>query len=437
MLLIADDLVILVSLAGHEHHIALLGKHDGRTNGRRAIRDAQVTCPLRHSLLHLIENRLGIFVARVVGGENRRCSVRCGDAGHLGSLLTVAVTATTADHDERALLRANLVDRLQHILQRIGRMGVIDHTDHTPPRADALETTAHGLQQAQCRQHLLLLKAQLDSRSIHDQEVRGVETTRQRGPHLAPVQLQQHPVEVHLHDLATVVGHRAKRVVFHLGAAVLHHHRTVPIVPVREGKGALGQGIEEALLGLQVVGKGLVIVEVIVREIRKEASRKVQSVGAALHDGVRRTLHKAVVTPRIDHLAQHLVQANRVGGRMGRGDLPVVNLIDHRRDQSCTVAQLAHQLIEERSGSGLAVRAGDAHQLQLTARIAVEGRGHAGHRLLAILHHDIGHAGVYLRRQLLAHHSHSALLQGHRDKAVTIRRRTAHGKEATACNHAA
>ncbi len=424
-----------MALACNEDHIALLGQHHGRANCCRAIRNAQVARSDRHPLLHLVENRLGIFVARVVGRENRRRSVRGGNACHLGALLAVAVTPATTHHKERTLRRANLVDRLQDILQRIGRVGIIDHTDHLVSTTDALETTAHGLQQTQRLQDLFAFEAQLQRRGIDPQEVRGVEATRQRAPQLASVEFEQHPIQVHLYEFTTVVGHRAQRVAPNPRPCILHHHPTVAIIHIRQGKCPLRECIEEALFGLQILGKGLVVVEVVVREVGKKSTRKVQPISALLYNGVRRTLHEAVVASGIDHLAQHPVQANRIGGCMGRGHLSLVDLIDHGRDQPRTVAQLTHQLIEERRGSRFAVRTRHTDQLQLAARIIVEGRGHAGHRPLAILHQQVGHLGMNRQRQLLAHHRRSTALDRHRNKAMTIRSRSSHGKEAAAACH--
>ena len=125
--LVADDLVGLVPLARDEEDVAGPREHHGRADRLGPVGDAQVAHRGVEPGRHLVENRLGRLVAGIVRSEDGRRGVFHGDLRHLGPFRAVAVAAAAA-HREQLLRRgAQLADRPQHVLQRIGRMGVVHH----------------------------------------------------------------------------------------------------------------------------------------------------------------------------------------------------------------------------------------------------------------------------------------------------------------------
>ncbi len=380
---------------------------------------------------HLVEDGRRVLGAGVVRGEDRRVGVLHGDVRHLGPLGAVAVAAAAAHHEHPLPRAPDLAQRPQHVFERIGRVGVIDHGGGAVVRTHVLEAPVHRAQRAQQAQHLLLRLAQQQRRGVDREQVARIEPPEQSGPHLAAVDAQQHAVGVLLHDLAAEVGRRAQREGADRGARVLHHHLAVA------GERPAGQGVEERLLGPQVLREGLMVVEVVVREVGEDAAREVQAPDAVLHDGVRRALHEAVAAPGIDHLAEQGVEPDGVRrGVRGLGAARA-HAVDDRRNEPRLVAQSPEQLVEERGRGGLAVGARNAHQLELAARVAVPRRGQVGHRGVRVLHLDVGHALVRRSGHALAHHGCGAALHRHVDVVVSVALRAADREEAVARLHAA
>ena len=142
------------------------------------------------------------------------------------------------------------------------------------------------MQLADFDQQLVFVEAQCDGCAIDGQQVARVEAAHQLGEHLGAVDLEQHPIEVALHDDTFEVGVVFQGVAQFLGLSVLQHDSTVLVVKVGECEGALRQVVEEFLLGVAVVGHRLVVVEVVVGEVGEDAASEVQSGDAVLRHAV-------------------------------------------------------------------------------------------------------------------------------------------------------
>ena len=311
-------------------------------------------------------------------------------------------------------------------------MGIIDNGRHALLGVQWLETSAHRLQTTHSLQHLALIGPQQQRRTIDRKQIVGIEPAEELNPQLILPHTQQHTVEQHLQHLATEVGQRTQRVAAHLSAAVLHHHLAIAVIDINQCKGALVQSIEEQFLGPDILDKGAVIVQMVVREVCENSASELQPPDTLLHQRVRRHLHKAVVAARINHLAQHSIQADGIGCGMGRLNLTLANTIDHRRNQSRTISQRTKQIAEQRGNRSLAIGTRHTYQLQLMRGVVVEGGCHIGHSHIAILDNNITHLVAHIARQLLAHHNGGSRLNGLVDVLVAIGLRTSDSKEAVA-----
>ena len=157
-----------------------------------------------------------------------------------------------------------------------------------------------------------------------------------------------------------------------------------------------------------------------------------QSPRALLHDGMRRTLHETVFAPFVGHLAHHGVQPHGVGRGVGRLDDAFADFVDDRRDQPGLVAQCPHKVVEQCHGRGLAVGAGDAYELQLAARVAVEGRGHVGQRSRGVGDDDVGYSCGQFGGQLFADDGCGTPPDGGGDEIVPVGLCAARGEETVA-----
>ena len=97
---------------------------------------------------------------------------------------------------------------------------------------------------------------------------------------------ERHAFERLLNNLGRIVGDGANTVVATTGMRVLQHHFAVAVVEVGEGKGLLLQSVEERLLGVKVVLEGLVVVQMVARQVGKDATIEVEPADALLIDRV-------------------------------------------------------------------------------------------------------------------------------------------------------
>src|SRR3712207_8406865 len=88
-----------------------------------------------------------------------------------------------------------------------------------------------------------------------------------------------------LYDTCLKVGHAAGGVSLHGGLGVLYHHHAVLVVGIGNGKSALRQAVEKCFLGVTVVLKRLVIIQMVTCEVREKTAGKGQSADAFLRDG--------------------------------------------------------------------------------------------------------------------------------------------------------
>ena len=86
------------------------------------------------------------------------------------------------------------------------------------------------------------------------------------------------------------------------------------------------------------------------------------------------------------------------------GELAPVHPVDDRGDQSGPISQRAEKVGEQGRRSGLAVRAGNPHQLQLLGGMPVPGGGHAGHGPVRIPYRNVADLLVDEFGQTLAYH---------------------------------
>ena len=163
--------------------------------------------------------------------------------------------------------------------------------------------------------------------------------------HLSTIHLEQHTVEMALHDDAFEVSIVFQGITQLASPRVLQHERTVLIVQIGQGESTLWQHVEELFLGIAVVGHGLVVIQVVMRQVGEDATSKMQPSNAILSHTVGTHLHKGVLTIFIHHLLQQSVQLDRVrSGVCRRNNLTVDNILN-RREQTTIVARLGKESI--------------------------------------------------------------------------------------------
>ena len=148
-----------------------------------------------------------------------------------------------------------------------------------------------------------------------------------------------------LYDVGLIVGHAPDGVGLDLRLGVLDHDEAVLVIYVGDGKGRLGQAVEEGFLRIAIVLEGLMVVQVVAGQVGKDASHECQTADTLLRYGVAGAFHEGVFASCLHHLGQQLVQLNGVGGGMVSGEGLVIHVVAHRGQQSALVSHFAEHII--------------------------------------------------------------------------------------------
>ena len=177
------------------------------------------------------------------------------------------------------------------------------------------------------------------------------------------------------------------------------HVEAATIVHVDHRDGALGQQLEQPPLRGEVRLHVAVEIEVVARQVGEDAGGKSQPVDAAERERVRRDFHHTRAAAFDQHLAQHALQLGRFGRRARRVELALVDAIADRADATARHAGGFENRRQHVRGRRLAVRARDADEEQLLARIVVEGRRQRRQRRAIARRPEPGNRHVRRRRR--------------------------------------
>ena len=180
-----------------------------------------------------------------------------------------------------------------------------------------------------------------------------------------------------------------------VGAGVREHRppglarqaAAVRVVDVDRGRGAL----EQPRLGAVVVLHVGMEVEVVLREVGERGGGEPHAGHALELEGVRRHLHHAGRVAGVGHPPQHGLEVDALGSRPhDRLHAPADALLDGAEQPGLTAGRLEDG-VEQEGRRRLAVRPGDADDVERGGRVAVERVGGGGHRPPRRLDQDLRH----------------------------------------------
>ena len=236
-----------MAFAGDEHHAAGLRLAYGGAYGLAAVGDAECLAHIGggEACLHVGDDRVGLFEAGIVGGQDQMVGAKRGLAGHHRALSMVAVAAAAHHCRDLAVGADDLADRVEHIDQCVRRMRVVYDRHYPVGIAEGLESARHRHQLAHIDEHLLLREAQKHGGSVDIRQVVGVEFAREIHLHLAAVEHQQGPVETCLQDLAAEVGVATQRICVFARFGVLKHIHPCLVIDVDQSEGIGREHVEK------------------------------------------------------------------------------------------------------------------------------------------------------------------------------------------------
>ena len=149
----------------------------------------------------------------------------------------------------------------------------------------------------------------------------------------------------------------------------------VSICGVDHRRAALG---EKLPFGLIVAFDVAVVIQMFRCKIGKGGTGKEAPIQPLLLQRLGGGLHHHMGAAALKHLGQQLLQLPGVGGGIARGDGLLSHPVADGADQPRPDPQLDQRVMCEPGRGGLAVGAGDAQQLELSCRVAKEGRTQPG-----------------------------------------------------------
>ena len=258
-------------------------------------------------------------------------SARCTrDRPHQRALAAVAVAACPEDADQPAC--AELAGGLQHDVERVGRVRVVDDDGERLALVDRLEPPRHARHPAHALGDRVVVDVEEDPRRDRAEHVLDVEDPAQRcldldaagrEPPAAGTELEALGPDLRLRSQPERDERRAVRVV-----ELEREPATVLVADVHRRRWRRDPG-EEPALRLVVVLHRPVQVEVVLREVREHERVEAHPVEPTQRRAVRRGLDRDGLVARVEHLAEEPLQVDRLRRRVRRGPrLPADDPLD-------------------------------------------------------------------------------------------------------------
>jgi hypothetical protein len=438
----AEDLVVLVALAGDHHDVARRG-----LGHRRADRGAAIDVDVErvgHRRQDRVEDGPRIFGARVVAGHHRQVGLGRDRRAHLGPLGGIAIAAAAEHADQPAT--GQRPQRGQHVVERVRGVRVVDQDVEAGGVGHPLDAAGHAGQRLDAardrgvRQPERLTDAHrqrdVGDVVVADQRVRpdgqlaarGLHAGGDAGDRRALLDYPDRRAALRLVERALGRRHVQHGPRLRGGGGRRAHGDAGGIVDVdHRDAGPRQLAAEQQLLGLGVLLHRAVEVEVILRQVGERADRELDAGQAVHRQRRRRHLHHHVGHAIGDHPGERLVQ--HLGRR--RGVRRVVALaapaVVDRADHARLVAGGAQHRLDQVRGRGLAVGAGDADQRQPPRRVIGQRRDRVAQRARAVGDDQLRHREPVDRG--LDHHRRGAALDRGRDEGVAVAAPPAHRHE--------
>ena len=182
--------------------------------------------------------------------------------------------------------------------------------------------------------------------------------------------------------------------------------------------------LEQDGLGVTVGLHGLVEVQVVLGQVRKDAHSVMDAVHPVQEQGVGGGLHHHMGAAARAHLGQQSLQFKGFRGGALRGEDLLADHVLVGADESHLGPQgLLQDGLEQVGGGGLAVGAGDGHHGHRVRGVAVEIGAHHRQGAAGIRHPNIGNV---LPRGFFAQHRRRAGLHGLADEIMAVHSKAVH-----------
>ena len=178
---------------------------------------------------------------------------------------------------------------------------------------------------------------------------------------------------------------------------------------------------EQARLRLEVRLEGVMVVEVVLRQVGKRRDRERRGVRALKVERVAGDLHGHHVAARVAHAGEQMLQVGRFRRGVRRFLMYIADDGAHGADDARSLARHAGDMLYQVGGSGFAVSTRDAHQRKRARRIVVEARRRLGHGLARVGNDHFRDVSGVGQVDLALHHEHlRAMVDGVLGEGVAV-----------------
>ena len=221
---------------------------------------------------------------------------------------------------------------------------------------------SHGAESNQCIQRIL---TQHDGSRVDRKQIINVETSDERNTYFLIIDAEIHAVKRLFQNLAVEIGHAHHGVGLYGGSGVLYHDHAVFVISVGDGKSIFRQSVEECFLGITVVLKCLVIVQMVACQVGKDTSSKCQTTDSLLGYSMRADFHKGISTSFVGHSSQQLIQCNRVGSCVAGWDGFILYIVADSGTQTALITHFLEHVEQKGGNRCLSVGSGNTDEFHL------------------------------------------------------------------------
>ena len=373
--------------------MSLAEDHDAVARARRAYRVKDGGAPIdeffirfpaehgQRARLHLVKDRRRIFCARIIRRDVDEIRHLRADPSHDGALCPVAVAAAAKDDDDAPPRHG--ARRPQDVLHPVRRVRIVHDDGEILPRAHELEPPRYARKSLERRAYHIVSDALRTCRPRCREHVVDVEFARDMESERTFL-ISVHEPHRHAVLREPDVPRRQRRLLRHAigehGTGRIRAH-DCPRRIVRVDDGGLARlytgcrnKLKKPRLCARIVFHRFMIVEMILRQVRKDGGIELDARHTPLIERMGGNLHHDRIHAARPHLREHLLHDDHVGRRVRRGEHLVLHHHLDRPNEPHAPPRSAQNRTRETARRRLPVRSRDADNAHRPCRIVVEIR---------------------------------------------------------------
>ncbi|MNM61766.1 hypothetical protein D3C81_730730 [compost metagenome] len=269
---------------------------------------------------------------------------------------------------------------MQHLLQCVRRVCVINYYQRLTATAEALHAANRPFQQRGDLENFIQRIVQRQQSTDGRQHVAQVETAEQSAAQgaltLGGDDHGAHAVVVKMRFAAIQrSGAVFEAVADQARLGLLSGQATTEVIVEINHPAAQVRPGEQARLGVFICLHAAVVIQMITRQVGHHCDIEFQGGNPTLIQGMGGDLHGDGFRPTLLQVIQGCLHRNRIRRGQPTALQFAIKAGTKRADQAAALTELVQCLGNQLRNAGLAVGASDPHQIQLTARFAIEAPG--------------------------------------------------------------